>query len=125
MEKDINTLKVSKQKGKVNGRLQLIILEEGKHLILYLPALEISAYGDNYQEAHGMLKEALDDCFGQLIKLSDDEIHAELKKLGWNKKKHFRRVVNLSDTTFEDIKKQFGLDEDSDLRQIQKVSMEV
>ncbi|WP_417591980.1 type II toxin-antitoxin system HicB family antitoxin [Owenweeksia hongkongensis] len=120
-----NFLKIRKSKGKINGTLQLLVLEEGDHLIMYLPALNLSAYGDDFKEANEMLKEVLDDYFSALIQLSKEEIDAELHKLGWDKHKIYRRVVNLSDTTFEDIKAQFGISNETELKPLQKFSLSV
>ena len=120
-----NSLKINKAKGKIHGTLQLHILEEGSNLIMYLPALELSSYGYNFQEANEMLKVVLDDYFSSLINRSTEQIHDELQKLGWTKHKIYKRVVNLSDTTFDDIKQQFGISEDSELKPLQKFSLSV
>ena len=72
-----------------------------------------------------MLDFSIREYFDYLIKKSTKEIDAELKSLGWTKSSSYKRRVTLSETTFEDIRKLFGLDDDAEIKQLDNLSMSV
>lgn len=106
-------------KAKLNG----IGFKEGDSHIIYLPSLQISSYGDTIKEANEMMKISLKEFSENLLELNENKINSILKQLGWEKTKFFnKRLVHLSETTFEDIKKEFNLPDDT---QVQKIPIAV
>ena len=70
--------------------------KDTKQFILYIPALEISAYGETKEKAEQMFKIALDDFFAYLTALSRNAQEAELRKLGFKQKKLNNKVYSKS-----------------------------
>lgn len=104
------SLKISVKHRQFNAYLQAIAFMDGDSHVIYIPSLEISAYGDSFEEAHEMMKENLHVFSEDMFECSAQEVDAILSELGWKKGKFFpKRRINLSNTTFEDIKKQFNL----------------
>ena len=97
-----------------------IAFKDDQYSIIYIPSLEISAYGQNIKQAKKMLEIQLDEFSENLFKLPTSSIHQEFKRLGWKRDKFFKRKLNieLSDTTFEDIRKQYNIPKDTPIKQI-------
>jgi len=111
MTKETLTIDLNNQDFK--AKLVAIGFKEGNSHILYIPSLKLSSYGDTIKEAHQMMKISLDAFAKDLFSLPVNKIHNFLAELGWEKHKYFRkRLQNLSQTTFEDIRKEFNLPED-------------
>ena len=104
----------------LNVETRGIAFKENEYSIIYIPSLEISAYGKNLKQAKKMLEIQLDEFSENLFKLPASTIHQEFKRLGWKPDKFFKRKLNieLSDTTFEDIRKQYNLPKDTPIKQI-------
>lgn len=106
-------------KAQLNG----VGFKEGDSHIIYLPSLQISSYGESMEEANEMMKISLNEFSENLLQLNELKINSILKQLGWEKAKFFnKRLVHLSETTFEDIKKEFNLPDDT---QVQKIPIAV
>lgn len=107
----------------VKGCFNVYGFDEGDHKILYAPSLELSAYGTTEDEAKEMFKVSINTFFEDFLKEHGVEaLYAELKKMGWTQKKyHKKQLVNLSKTTFEDIRKEFNLPEDAPYQQMEMV----
>jgi len=117
------TINIDVRKKIFSAKLNGIGFKEGDSHIIYLPSLQISSYGDTFKEANEMMKFSLKEFSESLLELSENKIHSILKQLGWEKAKFFnKRLVNLSETTFEDIKKEFNLPDDT---QVQKIPINV
>lgn len=97
-----------------------ISFKDGEFDVIYIPSLELSAYGKNIKQAKKMLEIQLNEFSESLFKLPAPKIHNEFKRLGWEKDKFFKRRLNieLSDTTFESIKKEFNIPENTEIKQI-------
>ena len=97
-----------------------IAFKDGDFEVIYIPSLELSAYGKDFKQAKKMLEIQLDEFSENMFKLPAPRIHQEFKRLGWKKDKFFKRRLNieLSDTTFEDFKKEFNIPENTDIKQI-------
>ena len=54
-----------------------------KQYVFYIPALDISAYGETATKAQKMLEFSVEDFFKHLIHLSPKEAETELRNLGW------------------------------------------
>lgn len=74
--------------------------KDTKQVVVYIPALEISGYGETTEKADEMLKFNLKEYFQYLTTLSTDKIQIELSKLGWRKgifKKEFSKAyININ-----------------------------
>ena len=66
-----------------------------------------------------MIKLVLNEFSKDIIRLKEDEIQNILSNLGWKRNQYFKkRMVNLSETTFDDIKKQFNLPDETEVEQM-------
>ncbi len=81
MRKEIINIDVRKKifKAKLNG----IGFKDGNSHIIYLPSLQLSAYGDTIKEVNEMVKISLKEFSENLLKLNEVKIHSILKQLGW------------------------------------------
>lgn len=68
--------------------------KETNMIVVFIPSLDISGYGDNIEEATYMVKESLDDYGKALLKLSLKEINQELIRLGWMKEKFRTKIFH-------------------------------
>lgn len=53
--------------------------------MLYIPSLELSAYGDSPEDANEMMKEVLKDFIDSFMSISLKARHQELIRLNWKK----------------------------------------
>jgi hypothetical protein len=63
-------------------------------MVLYIPSLEVSAYGDTVDKAKEMAELSIKDCFSFLRSMSSEDLKAYLLNLGWKRgvvKKTFSR----------------------------------
>jgi len=105
-------LKISVKNRKFKAGLHAMGFMDGDSHIIYIPSLQLSAYGDSFEEAHEMMYEVLAVFSEDMFECSETEVDTILSDLGWKKQKYFpKKRINLSNTTFEDIKKQFNLPE--------------
>ncbi|TXD84433.1 hypothetical protein ESY86_05030 [Subsaximicrobium wynnwilliamsii] len=117
------TINIDHRKKIFKAQLNGVGFKEGDAHIIYLPSLQISSYGECIEEANEMMKISLNEFSENLLQLDELKINSILKQLGWEKAKFFdKRLVHLSETTFEDIKKEFNLPDDT---QVQKIPIAV
>ena len=110
---DKENLTISKTS--VEGKVSALVFKDGEFYIIYAPSIHLSSYGKTIKEAYEMLSIVLSDFSQYLIELNEGEKYKILKELGWKRSKYFKkRVTNLSQTTFEDVKKQFHLPEETE-----------
>jgi hypothetical protein len=64
--------------------------------IMYIPSLEISAYGETQEKAQEMFKFSLDDYFKYLTDMSRDDMETELRRLGFKQKMFSNKVFSKS-----------------------------
>ena len=117
MEKEIVKIDFPKRfwKAELNG---VEFKEEQSHII-YIPSLNISSYGDTTEEALEMMKVVARQFFLDLLDLGEVALKKELENLGWIGSKYFKKkLTHLSNTTFEDIKKEFNLPDETTVRNI-------
>lgn len=81
------SLKINSKKGNIHLQVNGInfIDKDTKQFIIYIPSLDISAYGETKNKAEDMLKESFDFFCRHLISLSETEINKQLSALGWQK----------------------------------------
>ena len=85
---DPDYIRIHPAKNSINVDITTFEFEENNQLVLYIPSLEISGYGNNYSEAKEMLDEAVKYFLQNLIKLPKERINLELSKLGFIRKKY-------------------------------------
>lgn len=91
----------------------------GYHII-YLPSLQMSSYGSNFEEADQLMRIQLDEYSNNLFKLSNAAIDAELKNLGWIQDKFFKKrfSIELSETTYDDIRKEYEIPDSVEFKNV-------
>ena len=97
-------------KGTYNTQLSLLSFREDNMIIIYAPALDLSAYGNDLEDAKKSFSIALEEYFRYTT--NKNTLLAELKRLGWEikgGKKHpkltapdFSALLN-DNETLEDI----------------------
>lgn len=109
-QKRSERLSVNFSKGRLKARLNAMSFMEGDSYIIYLPSVKISAYGDTLDEAKEMIEVCLEEFSKDIIKLNSKVGMDYLRGLGWKEESYFKkRMIALSTTSFEDIKKEFDL----------------
>jgi len=80
-------LRINKRRGLVHARLRAFrfLDNDTKQFVIYIPSLEMSAYGNTEKEADEMIRFSIDELMKNLIKLPLDKINAELLSLGWKR----------------------------------------
>jgi len=110
-------IKLSRNKREQKGHAQLNSIEfvNDGYYIIYLPSLNLSAYGKNHAEALYMMdKVVMPDFFKNLLDLSDREIIEELSKFGWEKSQFFKlELSKAAHIDKEGILRDFELSEDT------------
>lgn len=83
---------VSKSKNSININVQVVLFQEDKMWVAYCPALEISSYGDDQEDA----KTAFDEAMTIFLKETDRKGTLErcLLKMGWQLQQKPRPVYN-------------------------------
>lgn len=79
----------------VTVNLQVLVFIEEEIYYAYVPALDLTGYGNSEQEAKDSLKVCLSEFFRYT--LNKDTFAAELKRLGWQQKKKKFEVPPLSE----------------------------
>lgn len=98
---DRDEMRANFKKGQFNGHFNCyrFIDKDTRQAIAYVPSIDISGYGENYNRAIEMLKFNLDQYFEHLSSLSLKDAEIELSTMGWNRKffnKRFSKVANLN-----------------------------
>ena len=65
---------------------KMIDSDTSQHII-YIPALNLTSYGDTYEKAEEMMKFCIGDLFELLGKMTSKKRDEELNKLGWKRNK--------------------------------------
>lgn len=106
-------LRIKKNKGithlncSVNG--YHFIDEDTKMHMIYVPALEISGYGDSIEEADNMVYTSIKDLCKEFVKLSLKDLGADLTRLGWAKEKLHSKIFKPNFNT-EEVLKEDGIE---------------
>ena len=108
----------SKDMIQATGLLIFHMIDHG-HQIAYMPALDMSGYGDTQGEALEMLAESVHDYFKEVIKLRPEDQMIELAKYGWSQDKH-RKKHFLSDAAVDKagVLKNFELPADTPINEL-------
>jgi hypothetical protein len=88
-----DTLKIDSSKMQIKAQLSAFrfIDKDTLQHIIYMPSLEISAYGETPQKAEEMLTQTINDFFDFLVSLKPPMIQQELSKLGWSNNRMFKK----------------------------------
>jgi hypothetical protein len=70
--------------------------KDTKQFIMYMPALEISSYGETREKATEMFKAELDDFFKYLTDMTKRDMESTLIKLGFKQKLFNNKVYSKS-----------------------------
>ncbi len=108
-------LKIHPSKEKIDAILTFYYFEDHSHHIAYIPALDISGYGDTKYESHKMACDILEEVFISLSSLSNSAIHSELKKYGWSKAKYSSKKFIGSYIDKEGVLRNFNLSEKTEI----------
>lgn len=112
------TLKVDAAKGKIHCQVRMFYIQDGEHMVAYIPALELTGYGKNKEDAKKMVDIIINDLFENLMKLSPAVMRNELLKLGWNVSRIFKKKFN--NKTFidkEGVLRNFELPKDTKIEE--------
>lgn len=115
-------LKINFRKKMVHGNVFAHSFEnEGKRMI-YIPALNISGYGDTEEEAREMVNISIADFLDTLFSAGEAKAMDEIKSLGWTKDKFFPKRYHPPFVDKDGILKEFDLSEGT---KIETMSMAV
>lgn len=110
-------LRIAHDRSVISANLNGIGFEDDGFFVIYIPSLNISGYGDNEEEANEMVIEVFNEFSQSLLSLSRRQMLAELNKMGWKQERYRKkRLVHLSETTFEDLKKELDISDDVEIK---------
>jgi hypothetical protein len=92
----ISRTKDGKTSVNLNARLYRFIDKDTKQIILNIPALGITSYGENEPKAIQMLNFSIDNFFEFIVSLSRKQQEHELQKLGFSKVSHSNKEFSKS-----------------------------
>lgn len=86
---DHDSLRIDPGKGRITANLRYFQFrdKDTRQIIIYIPTLEITAYGSSDQKAHEMLNFTIEEYFLSLMAMSRTKLSAELARLGWKHNK--------------------------------------
>ena len=85
------SMNVDVRKGHIKAEMAVLSFLDNGHFISYLPALDLSGYGDSKKESFQMLNELLESVFTTYLSLTERQLQRELLKFGWQKDRYKRR----------------------------------
>lgn len=112
-------IKIDFKKRRMEAGVFYVELDDHGQTIIYAPSLNLSAYGENAEEAEEMLHVVIRDFSDNLMKLSESEVAAELQEHGWSRDKIFRKKFETGKSYIdkEGILKDFDLPSDTKVRE--------
>ena len=108
------TITINYKKKIFKVTLKGLSFKEGKYHILYIPSLNLSAYGDNLKEANKMMNICLEEFGINAIAFGEDKFNDYLKDFKWKKKKSIIPIIKISDSIklyIENIKEEIKSDQ--------------
>lgn len=108
-------LRIDRNKGKISGSFRVLTFIDHGSRILYVPELNLSAYGDNKDEAFEMFEEVFEEFTKGLLSLSKKEMDMELAKYGFFPQKLAHKDFKFSGAFVDSsgVLKEFNLPEDT------------
>ena len=117
-EPEVLRIRKSKRVPKtIRGRLVVFTLNDNKFIVKLIPSLNISGYGETESEAESMLKEILGDYFESIIKLRKDKLIRELSRYGWELGPYSRKTFKAIPINKNVILDEFGLPQDTPVKE--------
>jgi len=108
----LDSLHINQIKKRVRGRFNVLgfVDPQTKQHVAYVPALEVSGYGDNKQEAMFMVEEMLTSMFETFVNMSPLELNAELERYGWKRSKFFAKEFSAKLVDFDAKMKELNVE---------------
>ncbi len=95
---------------KASARLRLLAFVAADQYVLYIPSLNLSAYGNDAPEALGMIHIVLADYFSHLSLLNEQQVLREINQYGWVRKPFLpKQLRNIQIVDEKSIKEDFEL----------------
>jgi hypothetical protein len=91
MKKQKDDLKIDFRKKEVYATLTVAQFQDHEHFVIYVPSLQITAYGDNLNEAFEMFKVEWEELCRALLSLPEYQAVSELEKYGWIREKLLKK----------------------------------
>lgn len=85
----IEVIRINQGKRRVYTRLTHYVYRdiETRQIIVYIPSIEVSAYGQTREKAFEMLKYSMEQFYEYILNLSLRDLNLELKKFGFTRNK--------------------------------------
>lgn len=112
-DKAADTLQIGHHKVNMNVSAFKFIDKTTKQHVIYIPALEMSTYGETKAKAEEMIKQTMDEFCKFLTELSYEERTKELQSLGWSKNWIFNKKFSRSYVDSDGNLKDFNAEENS------------
>lgn len=98
------------------AHLMSVSFVDGDHTIIYIPSINVSAYGSNFEEADEMMKVSIHEAMLAFNRLSHAELIAQLKSYGWERNVFYKTDLSKSaHIDKEGILRDFELSEETHL----------
>jgi hypothetical protein len=98
--------------------LRMLVFSRDGQCIVFLPSLNLTAYGDTEKEAVDMLHVVMEDYFDNLFTLTEQQIMQEVKQYGWVRKPFLtKQLRNIQFLDVETIKQNFELSAETQIRE--------
>ena len=119
MKETEDTLSISFAFKRGKGIIRLVEFEDNGHFIVYVPSLNLSAYGNNYDEALQMMSDiVIEDFFDNLLDQPENVIYNHLRILGWQQSQDGSgELSNQVHIDTEGILKNFNLPADTKIKE--------
>lgn len=89
-------IRITKEQVKATLAAYKFIDKDTKQIVITIPSIEVSGYGETYEKAEEMAQFSIADYFAFLLSLGRDEIKTELAQCGWKQRlfhnKEFSKV---------------------------------
>ncbi len=88
-----DSIRINLQRRELSAQVSAVRFKDcdTNQVIVYIPSMDISGYGDTVTEAEALLKECVNNFFTHLTTLNQKKMDAELSRLGWKKTKFFNK----------------------------------
>ncbi|MBO0930160.1 hypothetical protein [Fibrella aquatilis] len=112
------SLKLDLKRKVAHTGLRMLVFSRDGQSIVFLPSLNLTAYGDSESEATDMLQIVLKDYFDNLFALTEQQAMQELKQYGWIRKPFLaKQLRNVQFLDVETIKQNFELPAETQIRE--------
>jgi len=114
------SLKINFKEKSIKAKLNAYGFKDGEFYILYIPSLEISAYGDDFKDAYKMAKVSLKTFSEDLFSMTEKEARKMLEKLGWKKSSIFKKKLEQTkELSIDSLKNEYELPQSTNIRRVE------